>query len=353
MAETGIVWGGLSGHEYIGVNVRWDTIGAATTQSHVYADFYAQTTYAFADNQTLTFGGSLGGAWAIRLDTPNGSTTRFLGTYDIGVHATSYAGGPSWTFAASISQAWDGSAPSVSYGFTLPARPTAVPDQVMIPLVNGLTSASANVSWNAPAANGAAIDHYVLSVAYDAAFSSVVYHQVVYGATTVSGLLRATPYYARVIAHNAVGYGAWSAAQPFTTAATVPDAPSSVLVSAVGPETATLAWSLPANGGSALTGHEVQYATDASFTTNVVLVTATASPKVLVGLSPGTAYHSRARGVNAVGPGAWSADAPFETLSGMRVKVSGSWLTARVWVKVAGTWRLAKVWKKVGGVWRL
>ena len=123
-------------------------------------------------------------------------------------------------------------------------------------------------------------------------------------------------------------------------------------VSAILTDSASVAWSAPNNGGSAITGYDVQVATDSGFTANVVQVLgATTSPRTLSPLLPGTGYFARVRANNAVGAGAWSPAASFTTLSGLKVKVDGAWLTTRVWVKIDGSWRLAKVWKRVDGAW--
>ena len=65
-------------------------------------------------------------------------------------------------------------------------------------------------------------------------------------------------------------------------------------------------------GGSAITGWEFQYATNAAFTGATTVVSSGTS--VVTGLTPKTMYYFRARGKNAIGWSAWSTVVSRETL---------------------------------------
>jgi hypothetical protein len=98
----------------------------------------------------------------------------------------------------------------------------------------------------------------------------------------------------------------------------------------VGPTTATLSGSVNANGGS--TTASFDYGTSATYGSNVVATpspvtgsTATATSAVLNNLKPGTLYHFRAKGVNAMGTGT-GGDLTFTTPSNVAT-LSGLVLT--------------------------
>ena len=86
----------------------------------------------------------------------------------------------------------------------------------------------------------------------------------------------------------------------FTTQATAPDAPGSVTATA-GDGSATVSWTVPANGGSPITGYTV---TPYVGTTAGTPVTVSGSPPATTatvsGLTNGTAYTFRVAATNAV-----------------------------------------------------
>jgi len=352
MGQTGIQWGGWSGKVRLGINVRWDDVNQGTGASNVYVDYYYGTNaWGYASTETLSFNG---GAVNYSLSSGTGqSVTTLIYTWHIGAQGTSYGGGPSWTFSGSTSPAYDGSAPSVSVGFTLPARPADPPSPPAIAVVN-ITSSSASVYCTAAGAeNGATTTkvRYRVHRNWDGALIADL--EGGYGGVNYYGLDRNTGYVAYAQSYNAAGWGGWSAGVGFNTLPTAPDAGAAPTVSDILPDGASISWAAPNNGGSGITGYDVQVATDAGYTANVQTVAAASVPKAITGLGPGLVHYVRWRAKNAYGAGAWSASTIFTTLTGAQVKLDGAWLKAKVWVKVDGTWRLAKVWKKVNGTWRL
>lgn len=301
----------------VGLNVRWDDISASTTQSHVYVDFYAQSdAWGFNDSQTIVFSGSLGGSWNYTMVSASGATvTKFLGTYDIGTQATSYSGGPSWTFAATLTGVYAGTGPSISYGFTLPARPASVPSTPSAPTVSSIASTTATVSWSAPSSNGASIDYYQVQVDDSSSFSSPNISATDSASPyAASGLTRATTYYARIRAHNSVGWGAYSSARSFVTSATVPGAPTGLAVSSITATTGSVAWTAPSDtGGASITSYTIQVDDSSGFGTPIISTSDTASPYAMAGLAHTTTYYIRIRANNSVGSGSWSSTASFAT----------------------------------------
>lgn len=115
---------------------------------------------------------------------------------------------------------------------------------------------------------------------------------------TYTGLTNGTQYRFRVKACNAIGcseYGGWSS---YVTPSTVPGKPGAPSASA-GNGSATVTWSAPSTGGSAITEYTIDADPGGSKTDN-------ASPLNYTGLSNGTSYRFRVRACNANGCGSWS-----------------------------------------------
>jgi hypothetical protein len=211
------------------------------------------------------------------------------------------------------------------------------------------------VAWSAPASNGAALNANAGQVSRNSGFTDVIQSWSVASWQTgraLTGLPKGTVLYVRVQAHNSVGWSSWSASRTFTTATTVASAPGTPSVSAIGPTSATVAWSAPVDaGGAAITGYEIQRATTADFS-EIALITGAASPSSLTGLLPGTDYYVRVRATNAAGSGDWSATTTFTTLSGVKVGNGTAWRDCIVWVGDGSRWVLAQVKTGTGTTWR-
>jgi hypothetical protein len=123
----------------------------------------------------------------------------------------------------------------------------------------------------------------------------------------------------KVITHNASGYatisisssldsnnqyvgsGGGSTSLALTRISQVPQAPGGLTPGATSPTTVALSWTTPEDGGAALTGYEVQYATDAGFTTGLGSQAFAGTSGTVTGLTPGAGYHFRVRAENARG----------------------------------------------------
>ena len=127
---------------------------------------------------------------------------------------------------------------------------------------------------------------------------------------TVTSLMNDTIYTFEVRAVNAIGEGTASAsvsATPFI--ATAPGAPTGLAATA-GDTQVALAWTAPADdGGSMLTGYDVQYRTSPAGTWMDATHTGTDPSATVSGLTNGTTYDFQVRAVNAIGNSAWSATA--------------------------------------------
>jgi len=167
---------------------------------------------------------------------------------------------------------------------------------------------SATVTWTAPASNGgAAITSYQVFVNSGGSVVKAV-TGIAASATsrTVTGLTNGTTYTLQVRAVNAVGAGPASAESNPVVPRGVPGAPTSV-VAVRGNASASLSWTAPAsNGGSAITGYQVQVRTGTTVVRTDVL-TGPSTSTLVTGLTNGTAYNFRVAAVNAIGTGALSA----------------------------------------------
>ncbi|VXB30551.1 Heme peroxidase [Nocardioides sp. AX2bis] len=172
-------------------------------------------------------------------------------------------------------------------------------------------SASAIVTWAAPAPNGSsAVTGYEI-VATPTTGTAVTATGILPTATsgTITGLTNGTTYTLQVRAVNDTGAGALSAASnPVTPAqvATVPAAPTGVSATA-GSASATVSWVTPGDGGSAITSYRIQVRTGATIVRTIGNIAPTATSSIVTGLTNGTAYNFRVVAVNAVGVGPVSA----------------------------------------------
>ncbi|MFO1496372.1 MAG: fibronectin type III domain-containing protein [Lysobacterales bacterium] len=132
----------------------------------------------------------------------------------------------------------------------------------------------------------------------------------------VTGLTNGTPVTCTVIATNAIGNSAPSAASNSVTPATVPDAPV-IGAATPGNAQAQIAFSAPVNtGGSPITGYSL------SCTPGPVTGSGTSSPITVTGLSNGTLYRCSVRAVNVMGPSAPSAEVSVIPSAGTSLDVS-------------------------------
>ncbi|SES50103.1 Fibronectin type III domain-containing protein, partial [Pedococcus cremeus] len=186
---------------------------------------------------------------------------------------------------------------------TAPAAPTNV--------TASAGDASASVTWTAPSNGGSAITSYTVTpyIGTTAQTPTTVTGNPPATTATVSGLTNGTAYTFKVKATNAIGAGPDSAVSNSVTpsAATAPDAPTAVTATA-GNASATVSWTAPANGGSAITSYTVTpYIGTTAQTTTTVSGSPPATTSTVGGLTNGTAYTFKVTATNVVGTGPQSA----------------------------------------------
>ena len=216
---------------------------------------------------------------------------------------TGLTNGTSYTFtvtATNASGTGPASAPSNAVSpNALPGAPTGVTATAG----NG----SATVSWTAPGNGGSAITSYTVTpyIGSTAQTPVTVTGSPPATSATVTGLTNGTSYTFTVTATNASGAGPASASSNAVTpsAPTAPGAPTGVTATA-GNAAATVSWTAPGNGGSAITSYTV---TPYIGSTAQTPVTVTGSPPVtsatVTGLTNGTSYTFTVTATNGVGTG--------------------------------------------------
>jgi hypothetical protein len=160
------------------------------------------------------------------------------------------------------------------------------------------------LSWQPPASdNGRAVDGYHVEQ-YDAALESWVRIRTTSLLTaTVGGLTNGTEHRFRVLAQSTGGTSAASA-EVVATPRTVPGAPGDVTAVA-GDRSLTVGWAAPVDGGSPLTGYEVE--TRRVGESVWQSAGSSRTPGLIVdGLPEDVEHQVRVRARNEVGPGSWA-----------------------------------------------
>ncbi|MFI0460731.1 MAG: beta strand repeat-containing protein [Ilumatobacteraceae bacterium] len=183
----------------------------------------------------------------------------------------------------------------ITYDSGSPSAPTDV--------AGGQLNSSVSLTWKAPLANGGAnITDYVIQYATSAGGAFTTFNDGVSTqlSTTVTGLTNGTPYFFRVAAVNSYGTSAYSNAMGAGVAPS--DVPSAPSISSLTPTDGGLsvAFSAAASGAPILW---YDYQIDGG---DWVASPATASPVAISGLTNGSSYSIKIRGVSSIGDGAAS-----------------------------------------------
>jgi len=191
------------------------------------------------------------------------------------------------------------------------ARPTAPASVPSAPTLSANAgNATVALSWNAPANGGSAITGYRVyrstSTGTEALYASL-------GATTTTftdnAVTNGGTYYYQVTALNSVGESARSSevsARP-TAPAAAPSAPTCSLkiLTKTG---IRVSWTVPTNGGSAITGYRIYRSTSSGTETLLTSVAASATSYTDTATTRGGVYYYRVAAVNAYGTGPMCAE---------------------------------------------
>ncbi|MCL2065929.1 MAG: fibronectin type III domain-containing protein [Treponema sp.] len=225
------------------------------------------------------------------------------------VEATSYTvtsltNGTSYTFEVRAVNAIGNGASSG----TQTATPT--PDATVPAAPGGFTAVPGNsqvtLTWTTPGNGGSAITKYQYSYGaaggYTQNWTDIPGSNVETTSYTVTSLTNGTSYTFEVRAVNAIGNGASSGIQTATPtpAATAPAAPGD-FTAVPGNSQVTLTWTMPSDGGSAITKYQYLYVPGLSTWTDIPGSGAGTTSYIVTGLANGTSYAFEIRAVNAVG----------------------------------------------------
>ena len=173
-------------------------------------------------------------------------------------------------------------------------------------------NAQATVSWTPGANNGSAVTGFSVQVLNAANVQQGALRPAGAAATSlvVTGLTNGTTYHFVVTATSAIGTGPGGTSNAVTPTApnTAPSAPG-IGVATAGNASATVRWTVPAsNGGSAITGYNVQVLNAANVQVGALRPAgAAATSLVVTGLTNGTTYHFTVTATNAIGTSVPSA----------------------------------------------
>ena len=165
-----------------------------------------------------------------------------------------------------------------------------------------------DLSWTAPISDGGSeITSYLLEYSTDGGSTFMELHTTADAVTlrySHTGLTAGTEYHYRVAAINSIGTGAYASVSATTNDVSVaPAEPTGLIAIATSSTQIDLSWTVPADGGSAITGYTLQYnkAGETAFGESITDIEADATSYSHTSLDAGTEYTYRLVAINDVG----------------------------------------------------
>ena len=342
-----IEWDSFNGHLQVGIDVS--VSGSTATVKY----YVANDGWAYSDPQKLTYTGSITGSTDYTNNLGGSHTSHQVrdNSMLVATKTKTVSPGVTYTFAASLSGAYDGSSPSASRTYKAPVDQPNAPTGVN---ASAITNGGATIKWTEPSDwGGHETGDYKLQYATNSGFTGAT-TLTLYNVTSkaLTGLDSAQQYWVRVRAWNSAGDGTYSSTVTFTTLASASGAPGPITFQSIRPTTARALWSYPADdGGAPISSYEFQYSVNSDLSDPETVAGILVPQYDMSGLSPNTRYYTRVRAINAGGSGAWTASAAFTTQAGAKVWKSGAMIDVPTLVRVAGAFQPVAPQKRKAGAW--
>lgn len=301
--------------------VSWSTVSHTSTTVTLTVDVWTENEYTHSgDTQTLNYSTNLGADTNYTNNSGSSPVKRATKTATYTYPSGSYGSSPgTLTVTAELTgHYWDdGTNPTASSTYTIPARPALAPDA---PVLTATTASSSqiNLSWTTPDNNGSALDAYVLQVSTTSSttgFANLFSDSTLPLSTSYShtGLPKYTNHWYRVLASNGVGNSAYSTVRNARTSATVPGVPTG-LTATPDVSSVALSWTAPTDVG----GIGLDLATDYVVKRGTTTLGYTGSGTTFTdtGVTPATSYTYTVAAVNSIGTGT-AASVSTTTIGGV------------------------------------
>ena len=249
---------------------------------------------------------------------------------------------------SSGSSSWDTSLSGTLTYAEAPAAPTPI-------AVDSATPTSLQARFSGNSDGGSAITGWTLQYATNSSFTQNLKSVSSSGTTTVTGLTPDTTYYFRAAGRNVVTdnqgtTGPWSTTFSGTTLASTPSPPVLTLTN-VSATQVKLNWTAPSDGGSAITGYDINEVFGGG--SGIVATTGAGTRTWTSGSLASGTHKFKVRAKNANGDGSWSNEVSNRiTRTGYpKVRLSGGWTGKPVKVYLSGSWAVKPVKVYKGGQW--
>src|SRR5437867_853164 len=226
----------------------------------------------------------------------------------------------------------------VSLAMLLSATQYAHADTSLVPpptnfAATAVSSSEIHLSWTAPSVFGLVVTGYEIERSTDGGLTwNVLVANTGSTATTYSdtGLAHSTTYTYRVHTVTTIGTSFPSDTASATTFAVAPSPPTGLAATAVSSTQISLRWTAPAdNGGSAVTGYQIERSTNGGNTWSTLVNTCGTSTSCSdTGLPHATTFTYRVSAINSIGTSSPSNTASATTLAVAPSSPSGLAATA-------------------------